>query len=120
MYNSSKHQLIIQNQSDRRTVNIESATCSIGRDPKNNIVLDSPKISRYHATLLRITSPGTDSYHFRIIDGDLNGKRSTNGIEVNGKSCFSYDLQDGDVITFYQGITASYQVIETASPGNVI
>lgn len=119
MYNSSKHQLIIQNKSDRRTVNIESATCSIGRDPKNIIVLDSPKISRYHATLLRITSSGTDSYHFRVIDGDLSGKRSTNGIEVNGKSCFSYDLQDGDVITFYKGISATYQIIETASPVNV-
>ena len=112
MFNSPKHQLIIQNQSDRRTVNLESATCSIGRDPQNHIVLNSAKISRYHATLLRITSPGSDNYQFRIIDGDLNGKRSTNGIEVNGKSCFSHDLQDGDVITFYRGVTATYQTIE--------
>ena len=109
MLNPQRHQLIIQNQGDRRTVDLESATCSIGRDPNNPIVLDSAKISRYHATLLRITTAGSDNYQFRIIDGDLNGRRSTNGIEVNGKSCLSHDLQDGDVITFYEGITATYK-----------
>ena len=110
MLNPQRHQLIIQNQSDRRTVELESATCSIGRDPNNPIVLDSPKISRHHATLLRIATSGSDNYQFRIIDGDLNGKRSTNGIEVNGTSCLSHDLQDGDVITFYEGITATYKM----------
>ena len=110
MLNPQRHQLIIQNQSDRRTVVLESATCSIGRDPNNAIVLDSPKISRHHATLLRIATSGSDNYQFRIIDGDLKGKRSTNGIEVNGTSCLSHDLQDGDVITFYEGITATYEM----------
>ena len=113
----TKHQLIIQSmEKERRIVNLESATCSIGRDPQNLIVLNSPKISRYHATLLRITSNKADNYHFRIIDGDLNGRRSTNGIKINGQACLSYDLQDGDVVTFYQGITATYQILETASP----
>ena len=114
--NSLKHLLVIKNQGNQRIINLESATYSIGRDEKNSIVLDSPKISRCHATLLRITIPGTDSHQFRIIDGDLNGKRSRNGIEVNNKSCFSYDLQDGDVITFYEGTTACYQTtIDPAS-----
>jgi pSer/pThr/pTyr-binding forkhead associated (FHA) protein len=92
---------------------LESATCSIGRDEKNLIVLNSPKISRYHATLLRITTPGADSHQFRIIDGDLNGRRSRNGIEVNGNRCFSYDLQDGDVISFCEGIIAKYYAVNT-------
>lgn len=113
MFDPQKHQLIIQNQSKQRTIDLESATCSIGRDPNNLIVLDSPKISRHHATLLRITTSGSYSHQFRIIDGDLNGKRSTNGIEVNGRSCFSHDLQDGDIITFYEGITATYQTTKS-------
>ncbi|MGF1589054.1 MAG: ATP-binding protein [Pleurocapsa sp.] len=114
--NPPKHRLVIANQSNQRTVNLQSATCSIGRDEKNVIVLNSPKVSRYHATLLRITTPGTDSHQFRIIDGDLNGRRSRNGIEVNGKSCFSYDLQDGDVITFCDRITATYHAANTPIP----
>lgn len=112
---SQKHLLVIDNQDNRRVVNLESGTYSIGRDKKNSIVLNSPKISRYHATLLRITTAGTDSHQFRIIDGDLNGRRSKNGIKVNGKSCFSYDLQDGDIITFYDGIIASYEATNTHS-----
>ena len=116
--NSLKHLLVIKNQENQRTINLESATYSIGRDEKNSIILDSPKISRCHATLLRITIPGTDSHQFRIIDGDLNGKRSRNGIEVNNKSCFSYDLQDGDVITFHEGTTASYQT--TIDPSSMM
>ncbi len=117
-FNSRKHLLVIKNQGNQRTINLESATYSIGRDEKNSIVLNSPKISRCHATLLRITIPGSDSHQFRIIDGDLNGKRSRNGIEVNNQSCFSYDLQDGDIITFYEGTTASYQT--TIDPSSMM
>ena len=114
--NSPKHRLVIENQSNQCTVNLQSATCSIGRDEKNLIVLNSAKISRYHATLLRITTPGADGHQFRIIDGDLNGRRSRNGIEVNGNRCFSYDLQDGDVITFCEGIIATYYAGNTPIP----
>ncbi|MGL5940266.1 MAG: ATP-binding protein [Waterburya sp.] len=107
-----KHFLIIEERKTQRTLSLESETCSIGRDPHNLIVLDSPKVSRHHATLLRITIPGTDSHQFRIIDGDLKGRRSKNGFKVNGNVCFSYDLKHGDVITFCEDITATYHVIE--------
>ena len=107
---SQKHQLIIKDKKRELTINLKSNTYSIGRDTNNPIVLNSPKISRCHATLLRIAMSGTDSYYFRIIDGDLNGRRSKNGIKVNGKKCLSYDLEDGDVIDFCDDITATYYV----------
>ncbi|MBE9043713.1 FHA domain-containing protein [Pleurocapsales cyanobacterium LEGE 10410] len=107
-YEPQKHLLVIENKEQQSTVHLESATCSIGRDSDNLIVLNSPKISRYHATLLRITIPGTDGHQFRIIDGDLSGRRSRNGIKVNGERCFSYDLQDGDIVGFCDGISATY------------
>ena len=106
-----KHFLVIEDQKNRCTINLESKTCSIGRDPHNLIALNSPQVSRYHATLLRITIPGTESYQFRIIDGDLKGRRSKNGFKVNGNVCFSYDLQHGDVITFCEDITATYHAV---------
>ena len=105
---SLKHQLIINDRKRELTVNLKSNTYSIGRDSNNPIVIYSPKISRCHATLLRIAMTGTDSYHFRIIDGDLGGRRSKNGIKVNGKKRFSYDLEDGDVIAFCDEIVATY------------
>ena len=111
-FRPSKHYLVIESDRNKHTINLESETYSIGRDPHNSIVLESPKISRYHATLLRIAITGTDSYQFRIIDGNLKGKRSRNGFKVNGGSCFSYDLQDGDLIDFGDGITASYKAVE--------
>ena len=108
-----KHFLVIEDKKkNRRTINLESKTCSIGRDPHNLIVLDSPRVSRYHATLLRITIPGTYSYQFRIIDGNLKGRRSKNGFKVNGNVCFSYDLQHGDVINFCEDIIATYHAVE--------
>ncbi len=106
-----KHFLVIEDQKAKRTINLESETCSLGRDPHNSIVLKSPRISRYHATLLRITIPGTEGDRFRIIDGDLTGKRSKNGFKVNDHICFSYDLQDGDVITFDDDIIATYHTV---------
>ena len=114
--NSNKHFLVIKNGQNERTINLESVTYSIGRAADNPIVLNSPKISRYHATLLRITAPRNNGYQFRIIDGNLNHRRSRNGIKVNGRACFSYDLQHNDVITFAPDITAIYQTVDVFSP----
>jgi len=108
---SEKHLLTIKDPKNESVINLGAITCSIGRDPNNMIVLNYPQISRHHATLLRITTSGSNNYQFRIIDGDLNGRRSSNGIKVNNKACLSYDLQDGDVITFNNNLTAVYQTI---------
>ena len=118
--NFQKHFLVISNKKSKHTIDLESATYSIGRAPDNLIVLDSPNVSRYHATLLRITTPRTESYQFRIIDGDLNHKRSRNGIKVNGKTCFSYDLQHDDIITFCENITATYQIENIAKSASTV
>lgn len=114
-----KHFLVIKNGQNERTINLESTTYSIGRATDNPIVINSPKISRYHATLLRITTSQNDNHQFRIIDGNLNHRRSRNGIKVNGRACFSYDLQHNDVITFAESVTATYQTIDVLLPVKV-
>ena len=49
-----------------------------------------------------------DQYFFRIIDGNLQGKRSQNGLWVNGQRCYSHDLRNNDVITFSGAVEATY------------
>lgn len=103
-----KHLLVIEDLRGKRSIPLESNTCSIGRHSNNSIMLHSQLASRQHAILLRVTSPETASYLFRIIDGNLQGKRSTNGITVNGQRCFSHDLKHGDLIVFGEDVKASY------------
>jgi len=103
-----KHLLVIEDLRGKRTILLESTTCSLGRDLTNSVVLHSKLASRQHAILLRVTSPETTTYLFRLIDGNLQGKRSTNGLTVNGKRCFSHDLKHGDVIVFGGDVKVRY------------
>lgn len=109
--NRFRHLLIIDDAEGRRTVALEAATYSIGRDSTNSIVLHSKMVSRQHAILLRVTSPETSTYLFRIIDGDLQGKRSTNGLMINGRRLFSHDLKHGDMVVFGGDVKAKYYAV---------
>lgn len=104
----NQHLLVIKDNLGKRVIVLEGTTCSIGRDSTNSIVLHSKLVSRQHAILLRVTTLNTASHCFRIIDGNLQGKPSTNGITINNQRCFSHDLKHGDVIAFGEDVEASY------------
>lgn len=111
-----RHLLVIKDLQGQRTIPLQEATYSLGRDSRNAIVLRSRSVSRQHAILLRVTVPETDQYAFRIIDGSFKGKRSTNGLFVNGTKCFSHDLMHGDVIEFGNNqVQAAYYIISNIS-----
>jgi signal transduction histidine kinase/pSer/pThr/pTyr-binding forkhead associated (FHA) protein len=110
-----RHLFIVDDAEGRRTISLEAATYSIGRDVTNSIVLHSKMVSRQHAILLRVTAPDTANYLFRIIDGDLQGKRSTNGLIVNNRRLFSHDLKHGDVVVFGGDVKAKYYVVANLS-----
>jgi diguanylate cyclase (GGDEF)-like protein len=111
-----RHLLLLQDLRGQRTIPLYEATYSLGRDSRNAIVLRSPSVSRQHAILLRVTVPDTDKYGFRIVDGNFKGKRSTNGLFVNGAKCFSHNLQHGDVIAFgNHQVQAKYYAISNLS-----
>ncbi|WP_016949345.1 EAL domain-containing protein [Anabaena sp. PCC 7108] len=95
-----RHLLVIQDLEGQRTIPLLETTYSLGRDVRNAIVLSSRSVSRQHAILLRVLIPDTEQYGFRIIDGNFKGKRSTNGLFINGTKCFSHNLQNGDLIAF--------------------
>lgn len=101
------HLLVIEDNQGKRTVALEAATCSVGRDSSNSVVLHSNLVSRQHALLLRVNAPETTTY-FRIIDGNFQGKLSTNGLVINGQQCYSHNLKHGDVILFSGDVRARY------------
>ncbi|WP_181256742.1 EAL domain-containing protein [Merismopedia glauca] len=107
---SNRTFLAIEDPQGRRVISLDKSIYSLGRESKNSIVLRSPHVSRYHATLLKVYSPETDAHLFQVIDGDLQGNRSTNGLKVNGKKCFSKTLHDRDLIQFSEQVRAYYLV----------
>jgi diguanylate cyclase (GGDEF)-like protein len=109
------HILVIDAPNLRRTVSLEDPMYSIGRQTSNSIVIFSQKLSRKHATILR-KKEGRDNCHsFYIIDGDLEGNRSKNGIFVNGRKCVDRELKHGDLINLSDDIRMSYYIINNSS-----
>ena len=106
-----RHLLTIKDRRGKKTYRLEAETYSLGRDSSNSIVLHGSSISRQHATILRIPSVDGDRSYFRIVDGSFNGKRSTNGILLNGRKCLSGDLKHGDIIEFGNKIQAKYYAL---------
>jgi diguanylate cyclase (GGDEF)-like protein/PAS domain S-box-containing protein len=107
----NKHILVIEEASFKRTLILDAATYSIGRHSSQDIILSSQKVSRHHATLLRRTDVRTNNYSYWILDGDLQGNRSRNGVFINGKKCLVHELKHGDIIKFGAEVTARYQIL---------
>ena len=102
------HFLVICDHLGKRTIALEADTYSIGRDSHSSILVSSLAMSRHHATLVKIKDAHSANASFRLIDGTLEGQRSTNGISVNDQPYDAYDLQNGDRITFGTQIQAQY------------
>jgi tetratricopeptide (TPR) repeat protein len=99
--------LVIEDDRGSREVYLFQRQYTIGRDPHNDIHLQSRFISRFHAVFQRVDAPADcpttsepPQYHYQIQDGDLAGKPSTNGVQVNGKPQQVRLLQSGDIVTF--------------------
>lgn len=105
------HLLILEDDKGRKEITLDSPQYSIGRDPNCNIKLSSQFVSRQHATLVR-RDRGDGSYYYRIVDGDIKGKPSANGLLINGRKLQAHDLQDEDEIVFGPQVRAIYYVLK--------
>lgn len=103
-----RHLLVLKDLSGPRQIPLESSSYFIGRDPKSSIVIHSKAVSRQHAIILRVTGSHPEQYSYVLIDGNLQGKRSTNGVHVNKEKCISTRLQPGDLIQFGSEVTGKY------------
>ncbi|NJP10898.1 MAG: tetratricopeptide repeat protein [Leptolyngbyaceae cyanobacterium RU_5_1] len=101
---------IIEDDWGRREILLEQDQYVVGRDPKSDICLHSQFVSRQHAVLIKIVKPNGRSI-YQIIDGNLDGKLSTNGLLVNGQKCRMIDLQAEDVIVFGPRVRAVYHLL---------
>ena len=115
-----RHVLVIDDQKAKRIVALEESTYSVGRDSSNSIIIYDHQVSRHHATLIRVTDYQSNQQTYRVIDGNLDGKKSTNGITVNGSSCLSQELKHGDLIGFGSKAQASYQIISDPAHADLI
>jgi len=102
--------LVVEDRDGRRSQVLTSAKYFIGRDLANDICLNSQYASRYHAMLLRVPAEKEGEYYYRILDGDLEGRPSTNGLLINGQKISTHQLKSGDVISFGPDAKATYIV----------
>ncbi len=109
----NSHLLIIEEPGFRKTITLDKASYTVGRHSDNDIVFASQKTSRYHATCVRRTDIKTNSFSYWILDGNLKGSRSRNGIFVNGKKCLVHELKHGDIIKFSNDVKARYHIVSS-------
>lgn len=103
--------LVLEDSHSRRTISLEESKYYLGRHSSNSIVIHSRQVSRKHATLIRKFNRKTNQNSFWILDGDLEGNKSQNGVFVNGQKCLIHELQNGDLINFGCEVNASYHFV---------
>jgi pSer/pThr/pTyr-binding forkhead associated (FHA) protein len=104
-----QHILVIEDDAGQRSVILESPVYAIGRDSKCDIRLVSQFVSRRHATLVQLSREDGTTY-YRMTDGTLRGKKSANGLLINGQKLQTRDLQGQDEIIFGPGVRATYHL----------
>lgn len=93
------HLLRVEDQTGERTYFLSTPIISIGRESSNAILIDDPSVSRHHAMLVRLRMPSeTSEYSYQIVDGDIKGQQSKNGVWVNHGVYQSKILAPGDLI----------------------
>lgn len=90
---------IVEDSKGRREIMLDGSVYSIGRDPKCDIRLSSQFVSRHHATLVQLPKDD-NTFYYRIVDGNLKGKPSANGMLINGRKVPAHDLKNEDEIVF--------------------
>ncbi len=111
----TRHLLIIEDRKYRTTLSLQDEVYSIGRNPRNSIVICSQQASRHHGTLMRRKNRMNNEETYWILDGDMNGNKSRNGIYVNGEKCLLKELKQGDLINFGCEVNATFYTMNNWS-----
>jgi len=108
-----QHLLIIEDDQGRKEFPLEESFYSIGRNTDCDIRLISQFVSRHHATLIRVPKQdSSENYYYQIIDGDLQGKHSANGLLINGHKMSGHKLKNEDEFVFGPQVRAIYYLLK--------
>lgn len=102
-----QHLLLVEDDKGQREFLLDAVVYSLGSDPACDIQLHSMFLSRRHATLVQLLNDN-DTSSYRIVDGNLRGKVSANGLLVNGCKLQAHDLQHEDEVVFGPQVRAIY------------
>ena len=106
-----RYLLIVKDRKGKRIIPLSFNTYSLGRSQDSSIVLYSSSVSRHHATIIPIADFPNKLAPFKIIDGNLQGIKSTNGLFVNGVKCVQHNLKHGDFIEFGDKVKVTYYTL---------
>ena len=110
------HLLYIRDLAGERTVTLDAATYAVGRDSRNALVVYDPMVSRSHCLLVRLPLNQTQ-YVYRIVDGGISGKPSTNGVRVNSRQYQEKVLETRDYIQLGNHVSLDY-LVATMTPSD--
>ncbi|MEB3226692.1 MAG: histidine kinase dimerization/phosphoacceptor domain -containing protein [Synechococcus sp.] len=115
---SKKHIIFIgeQNSTKTKTLLLEDEPLSIGRHSSNAIVISNNIISRQHCLITPMKNHATGRLSYWMIDGNLKGQKSKNGVFINGKKQSFCELTPGDTISLAgesSPFKLTYSVVET-------
>ncbi len=114
-----RHFLIVEDAGGSREVPLMRIKYTLGRDPTNDIQVQSQFVSRQHALLLRLPAAELGHYRYRLIDGDLQGHPSANGLVLGEQRVTSHDLQHGDAVVLGRDAKVTYYRVAWQPGGQV-
>jgi diguanylate cyclase (GGDEF)-like protein/PAS domain S-box-containing protein len=112
--------LIVEDSNNQRIFYLNGEQYNLGRSDDNSIILYDQQVSRCHATIVKEYNEGEQLFFYKIYDGNLKGKLSTNGLFINGVKFQEKYLEHGDLIRFSEKAKAHYFVLDKNSKINDI
>lgn len=106
-----RHLLVVKDRRGKRAIPLTQDIYSLGRSQDNSIVLYGSAVSREHATIARRVNSANQLSPFEIIDGNLEGIPSTNGLLINGVKRDRTLLQHGDFIELGHAVKVTYYTL---------
>ncbi len=107
--------LILEDNKEHNLIYLEDSAYQIGRRHNADIILRDLSVSRNHATIIKEYNQEDNLFFYKIVDGNLSGQKSKNGLIINHNKFEEKYLEHGDLIIFGDHSKARFFVIDKSS-----